>query len=119
MRIRAIADNQYASTPARVNEKRDSAEFQEQLKRETAQEQKEESSEEQKREELHEAVEAFGADEQTRQNGIHAETHFSGPGLRVVLKDGSGAIIRQMSGDEFLKLREAIAGRGKLLDRKA
>ena len=68
------------------------------------------------------AIEAFQADNQTRANGLAAEKIGNGPGLKVVLKDGTGAVIRQFTGEEFLKVREALsktsAGRGKILDQK-
>lgn len=67
------------------------------------------------------AVNAFHADMQTQANGISAAIEGSGPGLKVVLKDGSSAVIRQFTGEEFLKLREVVAkgkSRGKILDQK-
>ena len=68
------------------------------------------------------AIQAFQIDKDTQGSGISAEMDGRGPGLRVVLKDGSGAIIRQFTGEEFLKLREAVQQdgrvRGKILDQK-
>ena len=66
------------------------------------------------------AVDAFGADTATASNGLSAEVEGRGPGLRVTLKDGRGAVVRQLTGEEFVRLREAAAGtnRGKLLDKK-
>ncbi|MBS1962780.1 MAG: hypothetical protein JST04_11220 [Bdellovibrionales bacterium] len=66
------------------------------------------------------AVEAFGADTGVAANGLSAEVVGQGPGLRVTLKDGRGAVVRQFTGEEFVRLREAAAGtnRGKLLDKK-
>ncbi len=68
------------------------------------------------------AIERFRADETTQASGLLAEKDGSGPGLRVVLKDVNGSVVRQFSGDEFLKLRETSSqdgrGRGRLLDRK-
>lgn len=67
------------------------------------------------------AMATFQSDQQTRAQGIAAEVHGSGPGLRIVLKDGSGATIRSLSGEEFLRLREAthdVRISGKLLDQK-
>ena len=67
------------------------------------------------------AIEAFRRDGQAQAHGLSAEMVGKGPGLRVTLKDGSGAIVRQFTGEEFLKLREATAlGRpsGKILDQK-
>lgn len=68
------------------------------------------------------AVDSFAHDAQALANGLNASMSGQGPGLRVVLKDGTGAIVRQFTGEEFLQLREAVAAsgsaRGKILDRK-
>ncbi len=68
------------------------------------------------------AITAFSKDAQTAANGLSASVSGSGPGLRVVLKDINGAVVRQFSGEEFLKLRSATAKdgrvRGKILDQK-
>ena len=72
-------------------------------------------------EKVGDAIQAFRKDGQTQAHGLSAEMIGKGPGLRVTLKDGSGAIVRQFTGEEFLKLREATAmGRpsGKILDQK-
>jgi len=68
------------------------------------------------------AVETFDADETNRNNGISASTEGQGPGLKVVLKDSAGGILRSISGEEFLRLKEAVnSGRrsGRILDQKA
>ena len=68
------------------------------------------------------AVEAFSFDEMTKSHGITANAEGHGPGLKVVLKDASGGVLRSVSGEEFLKLREAVKlGKpsGKILDQKA
>ncbi|MEK6577788.1 MAG: hypothetical protein AABZ55_01060 [Bdellovibrionota bacterium] len=69
-----------------------------------------------------EAVEKFRSDAQAKANGLTANLEGSGPGLRVVLKDVSGSVIRQFTGAEFLSLREATLGEsqspGKILDQK-
>jgi hypothetical protein len=71
---------------------------------------------------VQQAVEAFQTDSQTQSNGLSATMEGSGPGLRVVLKDGSGGVVRQFTGEEFIKLREAAGqdtrARGKILDQK-
>ena len=68
------------------------------------------------------AIENFTADKKALENGLTASMAGSGPGLRVLLKDGTGAVIRQMTGDEFVKLRESVTqdpqSRGKILDQK-
>ena len=75
------------------------------------------------REKLQGAVDAFIADEQTRANGLSAQLVEGGtPGLRVVLSDGGGRLLRQYTAEEFLKLRDVTRpdgrARGKLLDQK-
>jgi hypothetical protein len=70
-------------------------------------------------ERLDEAVLAFQKDSQAQGQGIAAE---KAPGLKVVLKDGAGSVIRLFSGEDFIKMREAIQdGRisGKIIDQKA
>ncbi len=68
------------------------------------------------------AIASFDSDQQAKANGLHAERTGNGPGLKVVLKDTNGEVVRQYSGDEFLKLRDNASkdfkARGKLLDRK-
>ncbi len=65
------------------------------------------------------AVNAFSHEADVVASGLNAELEGKGPGLRVTLKDGSGAVVRQFTGEEFVKLREAATGpRGKLLDKK-
>lgn len=71
---------------------------------------------------LDQAIESFQSDLQTQANGLNASIEGNGPGLKVVLKDGTGGLVRQFSGEEFLKLRQAVSkeGRvsGKILDQK-
>lgn len=68
------------------------------------------------------AVRAFSGDVHAIAQGLKAEEVGTGPGLRVVLKDGMGAVVRQFTGEEFLQLRDAAqqgtGTHGKLLDRK-
>lgn len=72
--------------------------------------------------EITDAMDSFTHDQQAQLNGLKAEAMGKGPGLKVVLKDGSGAVIRQMTGEEFLKLRKTVkdgtAKVGKILDQK-
>jgi hypothetical protein len=68
------------------------------------------------------AIETFAGDETNLSHGITASAQGTGPGLKVVLKDASGGVLRAVSGEEFLKLREAvISGQrsGRILDQKA
>ncbi len=68
------------------------------------------------------AVQDFQADALAQANGLSASMEGAGPGLRVVLKDGGGVVVRQLTGEEFLKLRQATSkdqkSRGKILDQK-
>jgi hypothetical protein len=88
---------------------------------------KKDEQEEQKKlletpEALEVAVHGFSGDETNQAHGISASAEGSGPGLRVVLKDQQGGILRSVSGEEFLRLREAVSsGRksGRILDQKA
>ena len=71
---------------------------------------------------VQDAVEAFAGDEFNVSSGITAQAQGHGPGLKVVLKDASGGVLRAVSGEEFLKLREAAASgkrSGRILDQKA
>ncbi len=74
-------------------------------------------------EKIAEAVETFASDVQSQRSGLSAAMQGKGPGLKVILKDGTGAVIRQFTGEEFLRLRQDVArdqnGRGKILDQKA
>lgn len=120
MKIRAVADQNFASS-YRVAEKRDAGDFQERMKRESDRQDRTDSDERDEHRseaEVHEALESFEHDQRARQHGLKADVLGQGPGLRVVLKDGSGAVIRQMSGEEFVRLRDALTGSGKLLDQK-
>jgi hypothetical protein len=69
-----------------------------------------------------EAIELFQADEATVANGLKASIEGQGPGLRIILTDVNGGVVRQFTGEEFLKLRSAAAPgahrSGKILDQK-
>ncbi len=71
---------------------------------------------------LSQALEDFEAESQEQSHGLHASVLGSGPGLKVVLKDPSGKVIRQLSSQEFLKIRESShpheKAAGKILDQK-
>ena len=68
------------------------------------------------------AIDAFQADAQTQSSGITADQFGEGPGLKVVFKDAKGQVLKQLSGEEFLKLREKVSSElkapGKILDQK-
>lgn len=68
------------------------------------------------------ALSAFADDSVNKTNGISASVEGQGPGLKVILKDAGGGVLRAVSGEEFLKLREAVTqGKrsGRILDQKA
>lgn len=70
---------------------------------------------------VQEAIHSFADDDKNKGLGITAAQEGSGPGLRVVLKDNQGGILRNISGEEFLKLKEAASSgnkSGRLLDQK-
>lgn len=119
MRIRSVAADAPNLT-SRVLEKQDSSkkEFQQAFKDQKQKQDADENlTEEQKQKKIQEALEEF-----TASNTLRAQAEGSGPGLKIVLKDGTGAVIRQMTGEEFLKLRETAKNdghaRGKILDQK-
>jgi uncharacterized FlaG/YvyC family protein len=73
-------------------------------------------------EKVDQAVEAFQTDLDAQAKGLSASVSGQGPGLKVVLKDEAGSVVRQFTGEEFLRLREAASQdhrvRGKILDQK-
>lgn len=72
-------------------------------------------------ENVQKAIDEFTANQTNQDHGISATQEGNGPGLRVTLKDASGGVLRSVSGEEFLKLREAISSgskSGRILDQK-
>jgi hypothetical protein len=77
---------------------------------------------------IDDALESFKTDASAQEHGLSAEAEGSGPGLKINVKDCNGTTLRQFSGEEFLRLREAStaqasafkspAKRGKILDQK-
>lgn len=121
MKVRMTQD--LTPTAPLVRERREKNSGQEGFQRAFDQErrQKKERDPEEVEKEVQAEVLRFREDAQSVANGLTASTEQDGPGLKVVLKDGSGTVIRQLTGEEFLKLREAveqIATRGKILDQK-
>lgn len=107
----------------RVNEKRenkDGREFQQHFQQKKKDEP--DNTETVTDEKVKMAIESFAIDQQNRTNGITAAQVGSGPGLKVILRDGTGAVIRQFTGEEFIRVREAANTdgriRGKILDQK-
>lgn len=121
MKVRMTQD--LTPTAPLVRERREKNSGQEGFQRAFDQErrQKKERDPEEVEKEVQAEVLRFREDAQSVANGLTASAEQDGPGLKVVLKDGSGTVIRQLTGEEFLKLREAveqIATRGKILDQK-
>lgn len=114
--LNRVREKQDAGENSRQNSKHNP--YQDQKKKGS----KEAPSEEVSAEKVGEAIHAFAKDAQTQASGLHAEALGSGPGLRVILKDGSGTVVRSLTGEEFLKLRENASQdfhtRGKILDQK-
>ena len=70
---------------------------------------------------MQKAIEAFSSNETNQNHGISASQEGNGPGLKVTLRDSAGGVLRSVSGEEFLKLREAIQSgskSGRILDQK-
>jgi len=76
-------------------------------------------SPEQEKQAVEKAVFDFQTESKSQQHGLQANLS---PGLKVVLSDINGNVIRQFEAAEFLKLRtggkQDTRGRGKLLDQK-
>ncbi len=92
------------------------------FERQGKKEKKEEPEFEATMEAVEAAVDTYSDDETNLSHGISASAEGNGPGLKVVLKDATGGILRSVSGEEFLKLREAVnSGQksGRILDQKA
>jgi uncharacterized FlaG/YvyC family protein len=106
----------------RVQEKQDTdADQRRQSQQDSRRKRDEEQTEAVTDEKVQAAISAFAADKQNQVVGITAHKDGTGPGLRVYLRDGTGTVIRQMTGEEFLKVREAAQDgrvRGKILDQK-
>ena len=72
-------------------------------------------------ENIQRAIDDFSSNETNLTHGISASSEGSGPGLKVILKDASGGVLRSVSGEEFMKLRQAIQSgskSGRILDQK-
>ncbi len=75
-----------------------------------------------KKEHLQQTIEEWKTDIQNHQHPLQISQIGQGPGLKIVLKNASGSVIRELSGEEFIKLRETAQQdhkqRGKILDQK-
>ncbi|MGE0616122.1 MAG: hypothetical protein AB7P04_10820 [Bacteriovoracia bacterium] len=126
MRVKATSQTfqPFPKIAEQVHEKADSGSFQQQSQQQAGDERRRDDDEAiaVNDEKVTAAMDAFTQDNQTRHNGLTATASGTGPGLQVTLKDGSGKVVRQMTGEEFLKLRESVAksgkGAGKILDQK-
>lgn len=120
MKITAIPE--FFRFTNRVHEKPDGQSPQGQGNPDPGKQSKDEDEREASPEAIGQAIANFESDAKAREAGLKAESIGSGPGLKVVLRDGQGAVVRQFTGAEFLKLREAASKdprtRGKILDQK-
>lgn len=109
------------------NQVRDKKDLSEQESQKQQQERKKKDSEETPdpksekfAEEIEKAVSSFHGGPDS--SGLTASTQGRGPGLKVVLSDPSGNVLREFTGEEFLKLKNSSKtdgkGRGKILDQK-
>ena len=64
------------------------------------------------------AIDEFSKEKLTLKSGLKASLNKKGSQLNVTLKDSSGAIIRQLTGNEFLKLRKSIDKNGKIINQR-
>lgn len=73
-------------------------------------------------EKLQTAVETFQSALNQKSHDLKAVLEGQGPGLKIILRDGTGALIRQFTGEEFLKVKHSVAQSGhcsgKILDKK-
>ncbi len=70
---------------------------------------------------IDQAIRRFAEDSDQSKAMLSAEATGFGPGLRIVLKNQSGEVVRQLNGREFVALSENAASgthRGRLLDKK-
>ncbi len=95
---------------------------QQQSRDESANREKSAFSDKELAEAVEKAVGSFADDAQARASGLSVIAEGTGPGLKVVLKDASGSVVRQFTGQEFLELRKGASkdsrARGKILDQK-
>jgi putative component of toxin-antitoxin plasmid stabilization module len=119
VKIRSIND-QAGGYFGRVNEKQEKESFSDASKQQQDHSAKEDEKIEVTEEKVNNAIQQFSSDEQTKGSGLSASRAGSGPGLKIVLKDKGGSVIRELSGEEFLKLRSlgSAVRRGKILDQK-
>ena len=106
----------------RVQEKADGRARRDSEHRNPNQQEQEQGKEAPDPQQVERAIQEFSSDPNALSNGLSVTSTGNGPGLRVVLKDRTGSVLRQFTGEEFLRLREAAAkdvlSRGQLLDRK-
>lgn len=110
----------------RVHEKRNAEGFSDEFKRQNQDDQKKQKQEEPNKkvnvtdQEVHQALETFGNQKLSQE--LDATAQGSGQDLKVMLKDKNGKLIRQMTGAEFVDLKQTLekqgAAIGKMLDQK-
>ena len=64
------------------------------------------------------AIDEFSKEKLTLKSGLKASLNKKGSKLSVTLKDSSGAIIRELTGNEFLELRKSIDKSGKIINQR-
>ncbi len=73
-------------------------------------------------EKLDQEIRSFQSDILSQNLGLYLNQEGHGPGLRIILKDPAGNVVRSFSEAEFLRLRQETSrdGRhcGKILDQK-
>lgn len=102
---------------------KDSSQGQRQQKNPNQENENESTNRQATKEDVEKAIADLRANAQFHDSGITAELTMTPKGIQVSLRQASGAQIRTMSADEFLKLRDVAGGpkeasRGKLLDQK-
>lgn len=122
MKIRSLTDAVQTFSSSKVKEKSEKEGFSRFMQQHQNSEQKEDETVEVTDETVEKAIDEFAHDEQALSAGITAHATGHGPGLKIILKDGSGGVLRQMTGEEFIKLRDAVHNiahkSGKILDQK-
>lgn len=124
-----VGGNQTITAFRRIQEKDDLGRTPDRQKKDQRESEQEKDSKEDSSEwiqvsdqQVEQAIEGFSLESNDHRHGLVAEASGSGPGLKVLLKDASGGIIRQMTGEEFVKLRQEVAvgskRPGKILDQK-
>lgn len=118
MKIPAVTDIPRPIDRVNSKDETDTGSF-EQERRKQEHDQNEDPSVEVTEETVDQAIELFAKDQQALSAGLTAKRESGG---RISIADDQGQLIRQLSGEEFVRLRESIAKSsgesGKILDQK-